>query len=120
MFARWQEVGTGPPRQRSSRCKGPGVGKNVHPGDVVGIGCNEAKATCKTQILEDCECHAKEFGVDLEKVKALKVSAKEKTLTESLQDCTESAGKLGTIPIPLGEKQGNEIYPTSLCLRPCL
>lgn len=97
-----------------------GRGRMSIPGMWWGLDIMRPRPPGKTQILEDCEHHAKEFGVDLEKVKAFKVSAKEKTLTESLQDCTESAGKLGTIPIPFGEKQGNEIYPTSLCLRPCL
>ena len=63
--------------------KAQGWGRMSIPGMWWGLDVMRPRPPGKTQILEDCEHHAKEFGVDLEKVKAFKVSAKEETLTES-------------------------------------
>ena len=68
VFARWQRVGTRPPRQRSSRCRSTVVGRREF---FQGLGCiwDWHIVRCgKSQVMENCQCHAEEFGGDLEEV----------------------------------------------------
>ena len=68
VFARWQGVGTRLPRQSSSRCRSPVVGRREF---FQGLGCGwdwHIVRCGKSQVMENCQCHAEEFGGDLEKV----------------------------------------------------